>query len=578
MAIATKKNTVVTLVPKDGKEGDILISDGRNSAIWKNAKEVVQHNMPIDIEDLLSYGIEWDINQKTSKCKRIGNLAYHKSLPIQSQMKGCVLDCINKKVVYWLDEDDWNFVKIPSTVLSYSNGMSSDGTYVHIRIDATQVNENGNGSFNYTRLKQITYVRINNIKYKVEILDVPAGGLTEHSNYFNILSTDTNFEHIKAIIENNEDVVVELGSILNGYDGEVFVHIPKYYIKSYNNTNNDGKKWVKISETKIDDSWTESPECYISAYFNVVPFKTFTNMGYLNNLNSEVLLSINNKTIRGSSYGGSDNPGVSANITQTFKTTLNKPTYVRFLFNYESSAKLGSKHVLNYTQYKNFVWLYCIEYANFDIQEDYIEELTPEGYRQGGLGLGCSVGISKSLTQSFNLNNPLIPCGYGDKLGNHSGITPANITELNKTINVPRYRGIDNLYGDREFVVIGISIYTNNLGQQEIKIINNPNNYTSTTEYDYKINYKYIKGYINDIDILENAEIISVNKVISNIDETIFGKDYIYNDMTSHNNDTRQLQIGGSPNDSKASGLFNFNISSIYNNQPYIKVLSIVTV
>nr|DAU17959.1 MAG TPA: hypothetical protein [Bacteriophage sp.] len=40
---------------------------------------------------------------------RIGNMSLHKSLPIQSQLKGCIAQ--GDKVIYWLNESDWRFRK-----------------------------------------------------------------------------------------------------------------------------------------------------------------------------------------------------------------------------------------------------------------------------------------------------------------------------------------------------------------------------------------------------------------------------------------------------------------------------------
>lgn len=52
------------------------------------------------------YGIEWDTTVSSPACTRIGNPDLHKSLPIQSRMKGCLLDD-NGQVVEYLDPHDW---------------------------------------------------------------------------------------------------------------------------------------------------------------------------------------------------------------------------------------------------------------------------------------------------------------------------------------------------------------------------------------------------------------------------------------------------------------------------------------
>lgn len=52
------------------------------------------------------YGIEYDTTVSSPACTRIGNPYLHKSLPIQSRMKGCLLDD-NGQVVEYLDPRDW---------------------------------------------------------------------------------------------------------------------------------------------------------------------------------------------------------------------------------------------------------------------------------------------------------------------------------------------------------------------------------------------------------------------------------------------------------------------------------------
>ena len=52
------------------------------------------------------YGIEWDTEVSSPAVTRIGNMDLHRTLPIQSRMRGCLLDD-NGKVVEYLNEKDW---------------------------------------------------------------------------------------------------------------------------------------------------------------------------------------------------------------------------------------------------------------------------------------------------------------------------------------------------------------------------------------------------------------------------------------------------------------------------------------
>lgn len=58
------------------------------------------------MEDECSYGIEFDTAVSSPTCTRIGNLSLHKSLPIHSRMKGCLLDD-NGEVVEYLNPANW---------------------------------------------------------------------------------------------------------------------------------------------------------------------------------------------------------------------------------------------------------------------------------------------------------------------------------------------------------------------------------------------------------------------------------------------------------------------------------------
>ena len=58
------------------------------------------------IEEKFWYGVEWDLTISDPTCTRIGNMDLHRTLPVQSQMRGCLLaddGTVNK----YLNPDDW---------------------------------------------------------------------------------------------------------------------------------------------------------------------------------------------------------------------------------------------------------------------------------------------------------------------------------------------------------------------------------------------------------------------------------------------------------------------------------------
>ena len=65
------------------------------------------------LEEILAYGVQWDTTVSDPHLTRIGNMSLHKTLPIQSQLKGCIAQ--GNQVIYWLDESDWRWRKNPIT-------------------------------------------------------------------------------------------------------------------------------------------------------------------------------------------------------------------------------------------------------------------------------------------------------------------------------------------------------------------------------------------------------------------------------------------------------------------------------
>ncbi len=91
-------------IPAGGHERQILAWDEEGKAKWDDLA-----NMFTGLEELLAYGVEWKDNVADPHLTRIGNMSLHKTLPIQSQLKGCIAQ--GDKVIYWLDEDNWKYKK-----------------------------------------------------------------------------------------------------------------------------------------------------------------------------------------------------------------------------------------------------------------------------------------------------------------------------------------------------------------------------------------------------------------------------------------------------------------------------------
>ena len=109
-------------------------------------------------------------------------------------------------------------------------------------------------------------------------------------------------------------------------------------------------------------------------------------------------------------------------------------------------------NIYTYEEHRAICHLFLVEYATRNSQKAVNTSLTLEGFRQGGLGSGCTTGtatINRAQTWSF------IPTGSSDSLGSGSGevtvtiqqtdSSGANTTTITRKCN--RYRGIENPFG-----------------------------------------------------------------------------------------------------------------------------------
>lgn len=104
-----KMNTNGTVA--EGSDTDVFNTNGTTSTIITSEEIDILPNIPdysneALFTEIFAYGVEWDTTVSSPNVTRIGNIALHKQLPIQSAMRGCVVN--NKQVVYWLNPSDWS--------------------------------------------------------------------------------------------------------------------------------------------------------------------------------------------------------------------------------------------------------------------------------------------------------------------------------------------------------------------------------------------------------------------------------------------------------------------------------------
>ncbi len=373
-------------------------------------KWVIDNMLTVRNKDIVSYGVEWDITNSSPILKRIGNMQMHRTLPIQSKMRGCVAQ--GNQIMYYLNENDWFYKEndeyVNCTLLVNQDEDGQTWYSIDSTEDLTQyMHIHQNIEIDGSRFK-VTSVTRNTDNYSVAIIE------PIYLNESGVLITNTNYD-------------VLIGSNLSGYDGTVKVHTPKFYGRSWEDGN---KRSVRISEIQVDETWDEIPSMLIDAYKCTILREVPSDMGYLSTLSVNSTVSI----VNSSTYcrGGNNNRYQDEYLlTDPMRTQLNKPvTNVQRSIMRTNARKVGAE-LLSYEQYKwIFYWLYVIEYANFNSQAAYNSTLTSDGFRQGGLGLGVTT-LNYSNLALYNYVMPLIENGFGNSIGNHTGLLQIQEKNLN---------------------------------------------------------------------------------------------------------------------------------------------------
>lgn len=275
-------------------------------------------------ENELWYGVKFDLaNSSSPDGVRTGNMEMHRTLPIQSKMRGCTISNTDNTKKY-LKADDWT---------KWEDGTTSSQDSSGVGVEA--------------------------------FVEIP--------------------EHYRLLIATP--------------DNTVEIRMSEYNLPGY---------------TKVEKK-------YIGAYEGSV------------NLDSSSHNNLLRTQVRNAA------PLVS-------KTRTELQTMAR------NNNRTNNWNIYTYDAHRDLTWLFVVEYATLNSQKAFNASLTAEGYHQGGLGEGVTTGsvkINGADAWSF------VPCGTTNSLGNGTGIIEYTHTNTNaeggstgtKTVNVPRYRGIENPFG-----------------------------------------------------------------------------------------------------------------------------------
>lgn len=390
-----------------------------------------------NLEEFDWYGVSWSETSSNPDCTRIGNMDMHRTLPIQSMMKG---------YLYFKD-----------------------------------------GNPLYRMLK------LNDSWTKCE--NYSAGG----------------WRDVDTLLEDNN---------IN-----VMIKIPEFwwiddYIESTETHN------LKICP-HAKPGWYHHKEAYVSAY-----------EGYID----------------GNYYRSSKNKIPSVNFT---RSTVRPKARANGLGN--------SWNIYTYNEHRAICHLFLVEYATRNSQKAVNTELTPEGFRQGGLGSGCTTGtatINGAQTWSF------IPTGSSDSLGSGSGEVTVTIQQTDSsgsnttttTRKCNRYRGIENPFGHVwKHTDDVISVYISGYGARFWYKCDSPDHFGDSISNDNPY-YKNIAanavvtGYKTKIATTSTCDFFASS--CNNGSETTYWCDYTWDNTDGS---LHCLLIGGCSDSGGGAGLFALN-------------------
>lgn len=387
-----------------------------------------------NLEEFDWYGVSWSETSSNPDCTRIGNMDMHRTLPIQSMMKG----------------------------------------YIYFR----------DGNPLYRMLK------LNDSWTKCE--NYSAGG----------------WRDVSTLLEDN--------------NVNVMIKIPEFwwiddYVESTETHN------LKICP-HAKPGWHHHKEAYVSAY-----------EGYID----------------GNYYRSSKNKIPSVNFT---RSTIRPKARANGLGN--------SWNIYTYNEHRAICHLFLVEYATRNSQKTVNTELTPEGFRQGGLGSGCTTGtatINGAQTWSF------IPTGSSDSLGSGSGEVTVTIQQTDSsgsnttttTRKCNRYRGIENPFGHVwKHTDDVISVYISDYDARFWYKCDSPDHFGDSISNDNPY-YKNIAanavvtGYKTKIATTSTCDFFASS--CNNGSETTYWCDYNWDNT---NGSLHCLLIGGRSGDGSQAGLF----------------------
>lgn len=285
----------------------------------------------------------------------------------------------------------------------------------------------------------------------------------------------------------------------DGSAGQVMVRLPQFWIK-YVTEGTVNKVLMSADEVS---GFQKVPVMYVSAYKAALQRSTLK------------LASVVNTD---ADFRGGNNQSA---WDGTYRSLLGYPATSISLTDFRTYARnraAGTEwNCAVYEIRKLLYWLYVVEYATLNTQKDYNAALDANGYHQGGLGVGVT-DWSGDAWYSFNDYYPLIPCGHTDEYGNQTAQKQYNLygsdgTTILHSFQVPRYRGVESIFGDIWEWTDGVLIpkqADSAGGKSPVYVTSDPANFSSTdySQYDYVCDEIRTDNFIKSIYFGNNGDII----------------------------------------------------------------------
>lgn len=222
----------------------------------------------------------------------------------------------------------------------------------------------------------------------------------------------------------------------------------------------------------------------------------------------------------------------------------------------------GNDHwnIYTYKIHKAIALLYIVEYANMNGQLNVNDQLTAEGYKQGGLGNGATDGVIRVNGASVY---SVFTCGCTDSLGNGSGQITQQFSNTDAegtvtstvTRKANRYRGIENPFGHVFKNTIDVIVHYNaETGVSDVYYTEDRTKFSDTlSNYEFKCSTVTVNNRYKDLQYTPQFELFVAPGTGTHNQSSNYFTDYTYSSNSTANS---TVFIGGCLGDGSGAGWF----------------------